>query len=504
MGATFSRPFGKRTSRWQFGSALRSPTENVDKRKPCFQLTGGYLTVYPRRAGKNWSPCCQNQPSSLMAYRGLILRPRYFFSTSKIMRYEYQKYWRARWILKRSHSILQRLLASSKGHSPLLMIKRTRTFTLKVGKNDEHSSVPEPRSEAVHSLSAIGDTRVTSSADDSLGVESATARPERAFSLPQKVLNTVPAVITPASDHPSQPHSSIMKIQLPRYTVPPPPPPTAGTLRSRQGSNRPASTRTPQIVSAPEKGLRISPDVAATIAPPPFSIFPLAESCREATSQKKTDGGTHTTITGSDDLLPCSTIGEALPDVSHMQQEELDNDAPILSPHAGPSTTRNTPPLVTDAALSHELTPPELSPDRLTPGPLGGPSALSPYIGDLLRRDTVVPDPTATPSSDTIHDEEVLNPDPPGSQTASVTVPGLSTNDLQASKDNFDSLVPEDIPEEMQAIVDAYLRGKPIGIMISTERLRIDWGLSLGEEYGYVSMGWFRVIGVQVWAFASL
>ena len=58
--------------------------------------------------------------------------------------------------------------------------------------------------------------------------------------------------------------------------------------------------------------------------------------------------------------------------------------------------------------------------------------------------------------------------------------------------------VPSPIPQEIQALIDAYIFGKPLTVIVSHERLYEHWSLNLPKNYGYVVMGFFRIIGVEV------
>lgn len=59
-------------------------------------------------------------------------------------------------------------------------------------------------------------------------------------------------------------------------------------------------------------------------------------------------------------------------------------------------------------------------------------------------------------------------------------------------------MVPSPIPQEIQALIDAYIFGKPLTVIVSRERLCERWSLNLPETYGYVVMGFYRIIGVEV------
>ncbi|EKM81545.1 hypothetical protein AGABI1DRAFT_125924 [Agaricus bisporus var. burnettii JB137-S8] len=58
--------------------------------------------------------------------------------------------------------------------------------------------------------------------------------------------------------------------------------------------------------------------------------------------------------------------------------------------------------------------------------------------------------------------------------------------------------IPLPIPVEIQALVDAYINGAPIGVFASSSHLQGIWGLKLvqGKEIGYAFMGFYRVCRV--------
>jgi hypothetical protein len=58
--------------------------------------------------------------------------------------------------------------------------------------------------------------------------------------------------------------------------------------------------------------------------------------------------------------------------------------------------------------------------------------------------------------------------------------------------------VPSPIPQELQALVDAFVFGKPLTVLTSNQRFYDIWSLLLPKEYGYVMLGFFRIIGVEV------
>lgn len=59
-------------------------------------------------------------------------------------------------------------------------------------------------------------------------------------------------------------------------------------------------------------------------------------------------------------------------------------------------------------------------------------------------------------------------------------------------------LVPSPIPQELQALVDAYVFGKPLTVITSSQRFYDIWSFLLPNGYGYVMLGFFRILGVQV------
>lgn len=68
----------------------------------------------------------------------------------------------------------------------------------------------------------------------------------------------------------------------------------------------------------------------------------------------------------------------------------------------------------------------------------------------------------------------------------------------ETSMDAFPDYVPSAIPEELLALVDSYLFGRPVTIMLSNEYLQKHWSLALPNEYKYAMMGYFRILGIQV------
>lgn len=69
----------------------------------------------------------------------------------------------------------------------------------------------------------------------------------------------------------------------------------------------------------------------------------------------------------------------------------------------------------------------------------------------------------------------------------------------------YQELVPTPLPQEIQAIIDAYLFGMPLTLIVSRGRLLARWALLLSKDIGYAMMGYFKVIGIQVsWCFGPL
>lgn len=61
-----------------------------------------------------------------------------------------------------------------------------------------------------------------------------------------------------------------------------------------------------------------------------------------------------------------------------------------------------------------------------------------------------------------------------------------------------DTFIPSAVPEEIQVIIDSYLSGRPILLIISNKRFFDYWSLRLPKEFGFSMLGYFRVLGVQV------
>ena len=69
------------------------------------------------------------------------------------------------------------------------------------------------------------------------------------------------------------------------------------------------------------------------------------------------------------------------------------------------------------------------------------------------------------------------------------------TQDAKALQDTF---IPSTIPEEIQAIIDSYLSGRPLLLVISNNRFFDYWSLRLPKEFRFFMLGYFRILGVQV------
>lgn len=61
-----------------------------------------------------------------------------------------------------------------------------------------------------------------------------------------------------------------------------------------------------------------------------------------------------------------------------------------------------------------------------------------------------------------------------------------------------DTFIPSTVPEEIQAIIDSYLSGRPLLLVISNKRFFDYWSLCLPKEFGFIMLGYFRILGVQV------
>ena len=133
------------------------------------------------------------------------------------------------------------------------------------------------------------------------------------------------------------------------------------------------------------------------------------------------------------------------------------------------------PQLVDDPHYRHDLYPPT---------PLGPLPYLTHTIYDRqatttanMNRIVVSPTPSISADYSHLHTSEAHQTHLPGDTPA--------------------SLVPKPIPEELQALIDAYVFGKPLTVISSHQRLRDHWLLHLPTEYGYVMMGFFRIIGIE-------
>jgi hypothetical protein len=65
-------------------------------------------------------------------------------------------------------------------------------------------------------------------------------------------------------------------------------------------------------------------------------------------------------------------------------------------------------------------------------------------------------------------------------------------------QDPWANYVPSPIPEEVQALINAYICRRPSNLFVARSRLYDCWNLSLPEEFGFVMLGFFRVLSVQV------
>ncbi|KDR80981.1 hypothetical protein GALMADRAFT_222574 [Galerina marginata CBS 339.88] len=57
--------------------------------------------------------------------------------------------------------------------------------------------------------------------------------------------------------------------------------------------------------------------------------------------------------------------------------------------------------------------------------------------------------------------------------------------------------VPSPIPQELKTIVDAYLFGKPLTLILSSRLVYDHWSLLLPSAIGYAMMGYFKILGIQ-------
>ncbi|KAF5316310.1 hypothetical protein D9619_006834 [Psilocybe cf. subviscida] len=61
----------------------------------------------------------------------------------------------------------------------------------------------------------------------------------------------------------------------------------------------------------------------------------------------------------------------------------------------------------------------------------------------------------------------------------------------------LDDFIPPQLPDEIAALVDAYVFGRPLSVMISRDRLKESWGVEVKKEFGYVMLGFFKILGLQ-------
>ena len=73
---------------------------------------------------------------------------------------------------------------------------------------------------------------------------------------------------------------------------------------------------------------------------------------------------------------------------------------------------------------------------------------------------------------------------------------------VNGSQDPWANYVPSPIPEEVQALINAYICGRPFNLFVARSRLYDYWNLSLPEEFRYAMLGFFRVLSVQVRLFS--
>ena len=69
---------------------------------------------------------------------------------------------------------------------------------------------------------------------------------------------------------------------------------------------------------------------------------------------------------------------------------------------------------------------------------------------------------------------------------------------IQDAKALQDTFIPSTVPEEIQAIIDSYLAGRPLLLIISNKKFFDYWSLRLPKEFGFFMLGYFRILGVQV------
>lgn len=105
----------------------------------------------------------------------------------------------------------------------------------------------------------------------------------------------------------------------------------------------------------------------------------------------------------------------------------------------------------------------------------------------------------------TIHIDHQVDSEPKSELQATETVgPTNYASDearieqVRDAKAFQDAFIPSTIPEEIQAIIDSYLSGRPVLLVISNKRFFDHWSLRLQEEFGFSMLGYFRILGVQV------
>jgi len=62
---------------------------------------------------------------------------------------------------------------------------------------------------------------------------------------------------------------------------------------------------------------------------------------------------------------------------------------------------------------------------------------------------------------------------------------------VNGSQDPWANYVPSPIPKEVQALINAYLCGRPFNLFVARSRLYDYWNLSLPQEFGFVMLGFF-------------
>lgn len=101
---------------------------------------------------------------------------------------------------------------------------------------------------------------------------------------------------------------------------------------------------------------------------------------------------------------------------------------------------------------------------------------------------------------DILHSSEQNNTPLPKSSKPPSHEPERPVDD---SQDPWADYIPSPIPEEVQALINAYIYGRPFNLMVARSRLHNYWNLALPEEFGFVMMGFFRVLSIQVRPFFS-